>query len=151
MILHFMWYMYMCSQSVCQLNHDDRVLFLHSRVFTYVHFFHTVIGSLSLGSSHLIIDIEISEWSSQADGTRLRDISYTLSLNYSFGPKYSSCTEHQVYFKNGQLGVKHIVQSDVSGFTTTQTSKHSAVIKIELILYLEFSLHIVVVHIVFFI
>ena len=62
----------------------------------------------------IAIDVEISEWSTQADGSRLRDISYTLSLNYSFGPKYSSCTEHQVYRKNGQPGVKHIVQTDVS-------------------------------------
>jgi hypothetical protein len=58
-------------------------------------------------------NIEIGDWSTQADSTRLRDLSYTLSLNYSFGPKFSPCIEHQVYFKNGQPGVRHIVRIDV--------------------------------------
>ncbi len=66
-------------------------------------------------------DIEISEWSTQGDGARLREISYTLSLNYSFGPKFSTCNEHQVYFKNGQPGVKHIVQTDVCLYTCCMT------------------------------
>lgn len=58
-------------------------------------------------------NVEIGEWSAQPDGTRLRDVTFTLSLNYSFGPKFSPCSEHQIYFKNGQPGVRHIVQTDV--------------------------------------
>ena len=42
------------------------------------------------------VDLEFGEWVGQADGSKLRDIKYTLSLNYSFGPKFSPSTEHQV-------------------------------------------------------
>lgn len=55
----------------------------------------------------------MGEWSTQPDGTRLRDLSYTLALNYSFGPKFSHTTDHQVYSKMGQPGLKHIVDSEV--------------------------------------
>jgi len=41
-------------------------------------------------------------------------MSYTLALNYSFGPKYSPSTEHQIYSKLGQPGLKHIVDTEVS-------------------------------------
>ena len=44
-----------------------------------------------------LVDLEFGEWVSQADGSKLRDIKYTLSLNYSFGPKFSPSTEHQVW------------------------------------------------------
>jgi len=40
-------------------------------------------------------------------------MSYTLALNYSFGPKYSPSTEHQIYSKLGQPGLKHIVDTEV--------------------------------------
>lgn len=59
-------------------------------------------------------DIEIGDWLTQPDGTRLRDFTYTLFLNYSFGPKYSPCVERQIYYKNGQPGVRHVVKSEVS-------------------------------------
>ena len=58
-------------------------------------------------------DLEIGEWHSQSDGTRLRDLSYTLALNYSFGPKFSHTTDHQIYSKMGQPGLKHIVDTEV--------------------------------------
>ena len=58
-------------------------------------------------------DVELADWQPQTDGTKLRDLSYTLALNYSFGPKYSPSTEHQVYSKHGQPGLKHIVDTEV--------------------------------------
>ncbi|XP_019852961.1 PREDICTED: GRAM domain-containing protein 1B-like [Amphimedon queenslandica] len=58
-------------------------------------------------------NLEVGEWTTQADNSRIRDITYTLSLNYSFGPKYSPCVEHQVYSKIGQPGVRHVVNTDV--------------------------------------
>ena len=58
-------------------------------------------------------DLVIGEWHSQSDGTRLRDLSYTLALNYSFGPKFSHTTDHQIYSKMGQPGLKHIVDTEV--------------------------------------
>ena len=58
-------------------------------------------------------DLEIGEWHSQSDSTRLRDLSYTLALNYSFGPKFSHTTDHQIYSKMGQPGLKHIVDTEV--------------------------------------
>ena len=61
----------------------------------------------------LCSDLEIGEWHSQSDGTRLRDLSYTLALNYSFGPKFSHTTDHQIYSKMGQPGLKHIVDTEV--------------------------------------
>ena len=58
-------------------------------------------------------DIVMGEWVPQPDSTRLRDLTYTLALNYSFGPKFSPSSEHQVYLKNGQPGVQHIVKTEV--------------------------------------
>lgn len=55
----------------------------------------------------------MGEWVPQPDSTRLRDLTYTLALNYSFGPKFSPSSEHQVYLKNGQPGVQHIVKTEV--------------------------------------
>ena len=43
-----------------------------------------------------LVDIEQGQWQDLADGSRVRDISYTVNLNYSFGPKYSPTTERQV-------------------------------------------------------
>ncbi len=64
-------------------------------------------------SPPLLSDIEIGDWQPQSDGTKLRDLSYTLALNYSFGPKFSPSTEHQIYSKMGQPGLKHIVDTEV--------------------------------------
>ena len=44
----------------------------------------------------MYVDVEFGEWYSQGDGSRIRDMKYTLALNYSFGPKYSPSTERQV-------------------------------------------------------
>lgn len=59
-------------------------------------------------------DVETGEWQVQPDSSRLRDLSYTVALNYSFGPKFTHTTEHQVYSKSGQPGLKHIVDTEVS-------------------------------------
>ncbi|XP_064394347.1 protein Aster-B-like [Halichondria panicea] len=58
-------------------------------------------------------NIVIGEWQSQSDSSRERELSYTISLNYSFGPKFSHTTERQVYSKMCQPGIKHIVDADV--------------------------------------
>lgn len=58
-------------------------------------------------------DVEQNEWQVQPDGSRLRDLSYTVALNYSFGPKFTHTTEHQIYSKTGQPGLKHIVDTEV--------------------------------------
>ena len=60
-------------------------------------------------------DVEMSDWQTQADYSRLRDMSYTLALNYTFGPKYARSTEHQIYSKGSIPGVKHIVNTEVRG------------------------------------
>lgn len=59
------------------------------------------------------VDVDMGEWQVQSDNSRLRDLSYTLALNYSFGPKFTHTTEHQVYSKFGQPGLKHIVDTEV--------------------------------------
>ncbi|XP_065901985.1 protein Aster-A-like isoform X3 [Dysidea avara] len=59
------------------------------------------------------VNLEFGEWVSQPDNSKLRDIKYTLSLNYSFGPKFSPSTEHQIYSKEGQMGLKHTVNTEV--------------------------------------
>lgn len=59
------------------------------------------------------LGLDVGEWHSQSDGARLRDLSYTLALNYSFGPKFSHTTDHQMYSKLGQPGLKHIVDTEV--------------------------------------
>ena len=64
---------------------------------------------------YVIADVEMGEWQVQPDSSRLRDLSYTMALNYSFGPKFTHTTEHQVYSKGGQPGLKHIVDTEVGG------------------------------------
>jgi hypothetical protein len=46
----------------------------------------------------LLTDVILSPWPDEADSTgiKVRNIAYTLSLNYSIGPKYSPSTERQV-------------------------------------------------------
>ena len=96
------------------------------RSFTYISS-----GVLIILTTCSFTDLEFGEWVSQPDNSKLRDIKYTLSLNYSFGPKFSPSTEHQVYCvqrlmyhviasssqiysKDGQMGLKHIVNTEVS-------------------------------------
>jgi hypothetical protein len=52
------------------------------------------------------INIDMSEWQEQADGSKLRDLNYTVALNYSFGPKFSPTTERQVYSNTTQPGTQ---------------------------------------------
>jgi hypothetical protein len=59
------------------------------------------------------INIDIGEWQEQTDSSRLRDLNYTVALNYSFGPKFSPTIEHQVYSSTGQPGLKHLVHTEV--------------------------------------
>ncbi|CAI8027733.1 Protein Aster-B [Geodia barretti] len=59
------------------------------------------------------INIDIGEWQEQTDSSKLRDLNYTVALNYSFGPKFSPTTEHQVYSSSGQPGLKHLVHTEV--------------------------------------
>ena len=75
--------------------------------------------SLSLSLS-LSPDIDIGEWQEQTDSSKLRDLNYTVALNYSFGPKFSPTTEHQVYSSSGQPGLKHLVHTEVC--TTSSSS-----------------------------
>ena len=77
---------------------------------------------------NLTADLDLGDWHPQSDGTRLRDISYTLALNYSFGPKFTTSTEHHTYSKMGQPGLKHIVDSEVSMCTVMHPCivKHQA-------------------------
>ena len=63
--------------------------------------------------SPLSSDIDIGEWQEQTDSSRLRDLNYTVALNYSFGPKFSPTIEHQVYSSTGQPGLKHLVHTEV--------------------------------------
>ena len=56
----------------------------------------------------------MGEWQPEGDGGKTREISYTLALNYSFGPKFSLCVERHRYSKQGQPGLKHIVDTEVS-------------------------------------
>lgn len=63
-------------------------------------------------------DVEIGEWQEQTDGSKLRDLNYTVALNYSFGPKFSPTTEHQVYSKTAQPGLKHLVHTEVCEFSS---------------------------------
>jgi len=44
-------------------------------------------------------DLILSPWPDDADssGMKVRNISYTLSLNYTIGPKCSPSTERQVF------------------------------------------------------
>jgi hypothetical protein len=46
----------------------------------------------------VLTDVILSPWPDEADSTgiKVRNIAYTLSLNYSIGPKYSPSTERQV-------------------------------------------------------
>ena len=77
--------------------------------------------SLSLSISlSLSPDIDIGEWQEQSDSSKLRDLHYTVALNYSFGPKFSPTTEHQVYSSSGQPGLKHLVHTEVC--TTSSSS-----------------------------
>ncbi|KAL5499935.1 hypothetical protein EMCRGX_G011409 [Ephydatia muelleri] len=59
------------------------------------------------------VNIEVGEWQPEGDGAKTREISYTLALNYSFGPKFSLCVERHHYSKQGQPGLKHIVDMEV--------------------------------------
>ena len=44
----------------------------------------------------LCTDIVMGEWQPQQDGSKERNRSYSISLNYSFGPKFCHTTERQV-------------------------------------------------------
>jgi len=67
-------------------------------------------------------DMNIGEWIGNTDASKERDLSYTIALNYSFGPKFCHTTEHQVYSKLGQPGIMHIVDADVSSLVTRPPS-----------------------------
>lgn len=78
-------------------------------MYTALHFPPSLSTTLSFLS-----DIDIGEWQEQTDGSKLRDLNYTVALNYSFGPKFSPTTEHQVYSNTAQPGLKHLVHTEVS-------------------------------------
>jgi len=46
------------------------------------------------------VDLMLSSWPDEPDssGVKVRNISYTLSLNYTIGPKCSPSTERQVHY-----------------------------------------------------
>jgi hypothetical protein len=80
--------------------------------------------------SRNVSNIEFGQWQDLAEGTRVRDISYTLNLNYSFGPKYSPTTERQVYSKLGQPGLRHIVELEVNNSNIPHGDKFYTKVKV---------------------
>ena len=62
-------------------------------------FFSSVLFSFRVNCVCLcFVDVILSPWPDQPDsaGIKVRNIAYTLTLNYSIGPKYSPSTERQV-------------------------------------------------------
>ncbi len=92
--------------------HDKRVRSLRSLNYNNNKIFFLSLNITCI-SFPLSLDVEMGEWQEQSDSSRLRDLTYTLALNYSFGPKFTHTSEHQIYSKSGQPGLKHIVDTEV--------------------------------------
>lgn len=59
-------------------------------------------------------DVLLSPWPEEPDanGTKIRNITYTLSLNYSIGPKVSPSTERQIMYPESKHGRKYLIDAE---------------------------------------
>eukprot|EP00045_Choanoeca_perplexa_P012409 m.135383 g.135383 ORF g.135383 m.135383 type:complete len:783 (+) comp15991_c0_seq1:58-2406(+) len=86
----------------CSLECARRLLLEHSIVYDRVY------------KELKTTEIKAGEWVSNDDGLLARDLSYKLSLNYSFGPKSTVGEEHQVQVEHAE---RDFVVVDTEVFT----------------------------------
>ncbi|XP_070202232.1 protein Aster-B-like [Littorina saxatilis] len=90
---------------VFNLNADK----VFENLFTDSAFFRVFVGSRKT------FDLNLPQWEDEPDedGNRVRNISYTLTLNNSIGPRTSPSTERQVCYKDSKPGKAYIVDCEI--------------------------------------
>ncbi|XP_074653510.1 protein Aster-B-like isoform X2 [Tubulanus polymorphus] len=61
-----------------------------------------------------IFDLILNPWQDETDanGDRNREITYTVTLNASFGPKVATTTEKQLYYSHSKPGVIYVIDCE---------------------------------------
>ncbi|XP_076457671.1 protein Aster-B-like [Babylonia areolata] len=90
---------------VFNLNVDK----VFENIFTDSAFFRVFVGS------RRTFDLNLPQWEEEPDeeGNRVRNISYTLTLNNSIGPRTSPSTEKQVCYKDSKPGKMYCVDCEI--------------------------------------
>eukprot|EP00058_Branchiostoma_floridae_P024732 XP_002610222.1 hypothetical protein BRAFLDRAFT_216813 [Branchiostoma floridae] len=94
-----------CINEVYNIPVDKLYEMLFSQESDFFHEFH---------ASRKTFDMVIEPWQDREDGDQTRQLTYTLTLNASFGPKTSASTETQVHISHdSKPGLFYVVDCEI--------------------------------------